>query len=166
MTPNTGPFDANMVSDRFATYVIDQPRRGDAGRSTVEATIKPMPDPRARPAWSPRFSTLLARVVPHDDRGIAAGSAAPGRTRRHESHEGLVRPAQALQRIEPDRAWSRLVPPTMKLPWSSTTSARPPAPREAAAADASRLAARRVGSAKRSVRSIGPPVASLKSRGT
>ena len=29
---------------RFATYVIDQPRRGDAGRSTVEATIKPTPD--------------------------------------------------------------------------------------------------------------------------
>jgi hypothetical protein len=28
----------------FASYVIDQPRRGDAGRSTVEATIKPTPD--------------------------------------------------------------------------------------------------------------------------
>lgn len=28
----------------FATYLIDQPRRGDAGRSTVEATIKPTPD--------------------------------------------------------------------------------------------------------------------------
>ena len=29
---------------RFSVYVIDQPRRGDAGRSMVEATIKPTPD--------------------------------------------------------------------------------------------------------------------------
>lgn len=28
----------------FSTYLIDQPRRGDAGRSLAEATIKPMPD--------------------------------------------------------------------------------------------------------------------------
>ena len=28
----------------FATYLIDQPRRGDAGRSMVETTIKPTPD--------------------------------------------------------------------------------------------------------------------------
>lgn len=28
----------------FATYLVDQPRRGDAGRSTVETTIKPTPD--------------------------------------------------------------------------------------------------------------------------
>ncbi|WP_103308521.1 MULTISPECIES: alpha/beta fold hydrolase [unclassified Pseudomonas] len=28
----------------FSTYLIDQPRRGDAGRSLVEATIKPVPD--------------------------------------------------------------------------------------------------------------------------
>ena len=28
----------------FAIYLIDQPRRGDAGRSMVEATIKPTPD--------------------------------------------------------------------------------------------------------------------------
>ena len=29
---------------RFPVYVIDQPRRGDAGRSTVPATIDPVPD--------------------------------------------------------------------------------------------------------------------------
>jgi hypothetical protein len=29
---------------RFSVYVLDQPRRGNAGRSTVEATIKPTPD--------------------------------------------------------------------------------------------------------------------------
>ncbi|MEQ1653992.1 MAG: alpha/beta fold hydrolase, partial [Hyphomicrobium sp.] len=28
----------------FSTYLIDQPRRGGAGRSTLEATIKPTPD--------------------------------------------------------------------------------------------------------------------------
>jgi hypothetical protein len=28
----------------FTTYLIDQPRRGDAGRSMVEATVKPTPD--------------------------------------------------------------------------------------------------------------------------
>jgi Alpha/beta hydrolase family len=28
----------------FATYLIDQPRRGDAGRGMVETTIKPIPD--------------------------------------------------------------------------------------------------------------------------
>jgi hypothetical protein len=28
----------------FSTYLIDQPRRGDAGRSMVETTIKPVPD--------------------------------------------------------------------------------------------------------------------------
>ncbi|MNQ24638.1 Alpha/beta hydrolase family protein [compost metagenome] len=28
----------------FSTYLIDQPRRGDAGRSLVETTIKPVPD--------------------------------------------------------------------------------------------------------------------------
>jgi hypothetical protein len=28
----------------FSTYLIDQPRRGNAGRSTVEATLKPTPD--------------------------------------------------------------------------------------------------------------------------
>lgn len=29
---------------RFGVYVLDQPRRGDAGRSTVAATIQPVPD--------------------------------------------------------------------------------------------------------------------------
>jgi hypothetical protein len=29
---------------RFGVYVLDQPRRGDAGRSTVAATIQPLPD--------------------------------------------------------------------------------------------------------------------------
>jgi hypothetical protein len=37
-------FQTLFLRRRFATYLIDQPRRGDAGRSTVETTIKPSPD--------------------------------------------------------------------------------------------------------------------------
>ncbi|MFL9824345.1 alpha/beta fold hydrolase [Rhodoplanes sp. SY1] len=37
-------FQTIFLRRRFATYLVDQPRRGDAGRSTVEATIKPTPD--------------------------------------------------------------------------------------------------------------------------
>ena len=37
-------FQNIFLRRRFATYLIDQPRRGDAGRSTVEATIKPTLD--------------------------------------------------------------------------------------------------------------------------
>jgi hypothetical protein len=37
-------FQNIFLRRRFATYLIDQPRRGNAGRSTVEATIKPTPD--------------------------------------------------------------------------------------------------------------------------
>ena len=37
-------FQNIFLRRRFVTYLIDQPRRGDAGRSTIEATIKPTPD--------------------------------------------------------------------------------------------------------------------------
>jgi pimeloyl-ACP methyl ester carboxylesterase len=37
-------FQNIFLRRNFSTYLIDQPRRGDAGRSTVEATIKPTPD--------------------------------------------------------------------------------------------------------------------------
>ncbi|OYD73694.1 UNVERIFIED_ORG: hypothetical protein BDU10_5377 [Burkholderia sp. CF145] len=37
-------FQNIFLRRHFATYLIDQPRRGDAGRSTVETTIKPTPD--------------------------------------------------------------------------------------------------------------------------
>jgi hypothetical protein len=37
-------FQNIFLRRRFATYLIDQPRRGDAGRSMVETTIKPTPD--------------------------------------------------------------------------------------------------------------------------
>lgn len=37
-------FQTIFLRRRFGVYVIDQPRRGDAGRSMVEATLKPTPD--------------------------------------------------------------------------------------------------------------------------
>ena len=37
-------FQNIFLRRHFATYLIDQPRRGNAGRSTVEATVKPTPD--------------------------------------------------------------------------------------------------------------------------
>jgi hypothetical protein len=37
-------FQTIFLRRNYSTYLIDQPRRGDAGRSTVEATVKPTPD--------------------------------------------------------------------------------------------------------------------------
>ena len=37
-------FQTIFLRRSFSTYLIDQPRRGDAGRSMVETTIKPTPD--------------------------------------------------------------------------------------------------------------------------
>jgi hypothetical protein len=37
-------FQNIFLRRRFSVYVIDQPRRGDAGRSLVESTIKPTPN--------------------------------------------------------------------------------------------------------------------------
>lgn len=37
-------FQNVFLRRNFSTYLIDQPRRGDAGRSMVEMTIKPTPD--------------------------------------------------------------------------------------------------------------------------
>lgn len=37
-------FQTIFLRRRYSTYLIDQPRRGDAGRSMVETTLKPTPD--------------------------------------------------------------------------------------------------------------------------
>jgi hypothetical protein len=37
-------FQTLFLRRRFSTYLIDQPRRGDAGRSLIETTLKPTPD--------------------------------------------------------------------------------------------------------------------------
>ena len=43
----------------FAVYVIDQPRRGDAGRSTLPITITPTPDEQG---W---FDTFRLGIWPN-----------------------------------------------------------------------------------------------------
>ena len=48
----------------FGVYLINQPRRGNAGRSTVEATIKPIPDEQE---W---FSTFRLGVWPDYFEGV------------------------------------------------------------------------------------------------
>lgn len=48
----------------FGVYLIDQPRRGDAGRSTVEATIAPTPDEQT---W---FGTFRIGVWPNYFPGV------------------------------------------------------------------------------------------------
>ena len=37
-------FQTLFLRRGFATYLVDQPRRGSAGRSTVEGTVAPKPD--------------------------------------------------------------------------------------------------------------------------
>lgn len=51
-------FQTIFLRRKFPVYVIDQPRRGNAGRSTAEANIKPMPDEQF---W---FNTFRVGVWP------------------------------------------------------------------------------------------------------
>jgi hypothetical protein len=48
----------------FGVYVIDQPRRGNAGRSTVAATVEPTPDEQQ---W---FNTFRVGVWPEYNEGV------------------------------------------------------------------------------------------------
>ncbi|MBA4258912.1 MAG: alpha/beta hydrolase [Chitinophaga sp.] len=48
----------------FSTYIIDQPRRGNAGRSTVSATIEPLPDEQQ---W---FGTFRVGIWPNYFEGV------------------------------------------------------------------------------------------------
>ena len=64
-------FQNIFLRRRFATYLIDQPRRGDAGRSMVEATIKPAP---RRAPWFNQF-----RVVSGPTTSTASSSTAARR---------------------------------------------------------------------------------------
>ena len=52
----------------FGVYLIDQPRRGDAGRSTVPATINPVPDEQA---W---FDTFRIGIWPDYFPGVQFAS--------------------------------------------------------------------------------------------
>jgi Alpha/beta hydrolase family len=57
-------FQNIFLRRRFSTYLIDQPRRGDAGRSMVETTIKPTPDEQL---W---FNQFRVGVWPHYFDGV------------------------------------------------------------------------------------------------
>jgi hypothetical protein len=57
-------FQNIFLRRRFSTYLIDQPRRGDAGRSMVETTIKPTPDEQL---W---FNQFRVGIWPHYFDGV------------------------------------------------------------------------------------------------
>jgi hypothetical protein len=57
-------FQNIFLRRRFPVYVIDQPRRGDAGRSTVAATITPTPDEQQ---W---FGTFRVGIWPDYFEGV------------------------------------------------------------------------------------------------
>jgi hypothetical protein len=57
-------FQNIFLRRRFPVYVIDQPRRGDAGRSTVAATVTPTPDEQQ---W---FGTFRIGIWPDYFEGV------------------------------------------------------------------------------------------------
>ncbi|MBN1983130.1 MAG: alpha/beta fold hydrolase [Chitinivibrionales bacterium] len=57
-------FQNIFLSRHFPVYVIDQPRRGNAGRSTVAATVEPIPDEQE---W---FGTFRIGVWPDYFEGV------------------------------------------------------------------------------------------------
>jgi hypothetical protein len=57
-------FQNIFLRRRFGVYLIDQPRRGNAGRSTAEATINPIPDEQQ---W---FGTFRVGVWPDYFEGV------------------------------------------------------------------------------------------------
>lgn len=57
-------FQNIFLRKRFPVYLIDQPRRGNAGRSTVEGTIKPIPDEQG---W---FGTFRLGIWPEYFEGV------------------------------------------------------------------------------------------------
>ncbi len=57
-------FQNIFLRRRFPVYLIDQPRRGNAGRSTVAATITPTPDEQG---W---FGTFRVGIWPDYFEGV------------------------------------------------------------------------------------------------
>ena len=57
-------YQSIFLRRRFPVYLIDQPRRGDAGRSTVAATITPIPDEQQ---W---FGTFRIGIWPNYFEGV------------------------------------------------------------------------------------------------
>jgi hypothetical protein len=91
-------FQNIFLRRRFSTYLIDQPRRGDAGRTMVEATIKPVPDeqlwfnqfriglwpnlfensqfPRGQAALEQFFRSMTPNTGPYDIEVVSDGVSA------------------------------------------------------------------------------------------
>jgi pimeloyl-ACP methyl ester carboxylesterase len=91
-------FQNLFLRRRFSTYLIDQPRRGDAGRSMVETTIKPVPDeqlwfnqfrigvwpnlfegsqfPRGQEALEQFFRSMTPNTGPYDIEVVSDGVSA------------------------------------------------------------------------------------------
>ncbi|MFS2096240.1 alpha/beta fold hydrolase [Pseudomonas sp. Pseusp11] len=91
-------FQNIFLRRRFATYLIDQPRRGDAGRSLVETTIKPVADeqmwfnqfrfglwpdtfegsqfPRGQEAQEQFFRSMTPNTGPYDIEVVSDGVSA------------------------------------------------------------------------------------------
>jgi len=57
-------FQTIFLRRNFSVYLIDQPRRGDAGRSTVSANVEPMPDEQQ---W---FGTFRIGIWPDYFEGV------------------------------------------------------------------------------------------------
>jgi hypothetical protein len=91
-------FQNIFLRRRFSTYLIDQPRRGDAGRSLVETTIKPVADeqmwfnqfriglwpdtfessqfPRGQEAQEQFFRSMTPNTGPYDIEVVSDGVSA------------------------------------------------------------------------------------------
>ncbi|EJM11737.1 hypothetical protein PMI21_04970 [Pseudomonas sp. GM18] len=91
-------FQNIFLRRRFSTYLIDQPRRGDAGRSLVETTIKPVADeqmwfnqfriglwpdafegsqfPRSQEAQEQFFRSMTPNTGPYDIEVVSDGVSA------------------------------------------------------------------------------------------
>ncbi|KAF1705999.1 alpha/beta hydrolase [Pseudoxanthomonas sacheonensis] len=91
-------FQNIFLRRRFSTYLIDQPRRGDAGRTMVESTIKPVPDeqlwfnqfriglwpntfegsqfPRGQAALEQFFRSMTPNTGPYDIEVVSNGVSA------------------------------------------------------------------------------------------
>jgi len=63
-TRRAGRISKHLLRRRFPVYVIDQPRRGDAGRSTVAGSIEPIPDEQG---W---FGTFRIGIWPDYFEGV------------------------------------------------------------------------------------------------
>jgi pimeloyl-ACP methyl ester carboxylesterase len=91
-------FQNIFLRRRFSVYLIDQPRRGNAGRSMAEGTIKPTPDeqyyfnqfrvglwpayfensqfPRSQAALEQYFRAMTPNIGPYDAKVVSDGVSA------------------------------------------------------------------------------------------